>query len=74
MARGKIYDTTSHADEVCVTYGEVVSQSPNIAVKCLTQLLRIPEILGSDLCPEIVYLDGVLREFPQSLQAKAGVI
>jgi hypothetical protein len=46
---------------------------PNVVVKGLTLVLRIREILGSNLGPETDYPE-VFRDVPQSLQKNAGIV
>jgi hypothetical protein len=46
---------------------------PNVVVKGLTLVLRVWEILGSNLGPETGYPE-VFRDIPQSLQENAGIV
>jgi hypothetical protein len=47
---------------------------PNVVVEYLARLLRIREVLGSNVGPETGYPDFYFRDFPQSLQASAGTV
>jgi hypothetical protein len=44
-------------------------EGPEVVVECLTLMLRIWEVPGSDLGLETGYPDEGFRDFPQSLQA-----
>jgi hypothetical protein len=61
-------------DQFCSQSSEdQLKLGPNVAVEWLVPLLRIREILGSNLGPETGYPEG-FRGFIQSLHVSTGII